>query len=103
MLVRIDGKRLGDIAAGTKVVHARPARSESPFTDAAPLAPAWRLSLDQQSAIVALAARAPRLTPERLDELAALAAAASGDRGRSGADVTTRVPGVAQWLLGRRR
>jgi hypothetical protein len=55
-----------------------------------------------QAAIVALAARAPTLTGERLDELAALAAAVSGDRGRSGPNVTRRVLGVAQWAMGKR-
>jgi uncharacterized RDD family membrane protein YckC len=103
MLVRADGKRLGDIAAGTIVVHDRPARSEAPVADAAPLQPALRLSREQQSAVVALAARAPRLTPQRLDELASLAAVVSGDTGHTGPEVTTRVLGVAQWLLGRRR
>jgi hypothetical protein len=39
---------------------------------------------------------------ERLDELAAMAAAVSGDAGRAGPDVTRRVLGVAQWVLGRR-
>ena len=47
-------------------------------------------------------ARAPTLTIERLDELAALAATVSGDAGRRGPEVTRRVLGVAQWLLGRR-
>jgi hypothetical protein len=103
MLLRADGKRLGDIAAGTMVVHDRPPRSESPVADAVPLAPVLRLSLEQQAAVVSLAARARRLTPQRLDELAALAAVVSGDRGHSGPDVTTRVLGVAQWLIGRRR
>jgi hypothetical protein len=42
------------------------------------------------------------LTVERLDELAALAAVVSGDRGRTGPNVTRRVLGVAQWVLGHR-
>jgi hypothetical protein len=46
--------------------------------------------------------RAPTLTVERLDELAGLAAGVSGDQGRTGTDVTRRVLGVAEWLLGRR-
>ena len=52
--------------------------------------------------MIALAARAPTLTAERLDELAALAAAVSGDRGRAGPNVTRRVLGVAQWAMGKR-
>jgi hypothetical protein len=42
------------------------------------------------------------LTEERLDELAALAAPVSGDAGREGPEVTRRVLGVAQFMLGRR-
>jgi len=65
-------------------------------TPVVPLAPS------DQAAIVALAARAPTLTGERLDELAALAAAVSGDGGRGGPNVTRRVLGVAQWAMGKR-
>jgi uncharacterized RDD family membrane protein YckC len=103
MLVRRDCRRLGDIAAGTLVVYGSRVRSASPVSGLAPLPPARPLTLADQAALVALAARAPRLTPERLDELAALAAVVSGDGGRSGARVTERVLGVAQWVLGRRR
>jgi hypothetical protein len=67
-----------------------------------PVAPAIALAPAEQAALVALAARVPTLTIERLDELAALAAPVSGDSGRTGPDVTRRVLGVAQWVLGRR-
>ncbi|HUR32888.1 MAG TPA: RDD family protein [Vicinamibacterales bacterium] len=103
LLLRRDGQRLGDIAAGTLVVHQSRVVTDSPASEVPPLAPARRLTLDDQRALVALAARAPRLTTERLDELAALAAAVSGDAGRAGPAVTARVLGVAQWVLGRRR
>lgn len=102
MLVRRDGKRLGDIAAGTIVVYDRGASAPSVVEGVEPIAPAMPLAPADQAAVIALAARAPRLTPERLDELAALAAPASGDGGRSGPEVTRRVLGVAQWVLGRR-
>jgi len=102
VLVRRDSKRLGDIAAGTLVVHERRPAARLPHIDAAPLAPARPLAPEDQAAVMALAARAPRLTAERVDELAALAAVVSGDAGRSGAEVTARVLGVGQWLLGRR-
>jgi hypothetical protein len=42
------------------------------------------------------------LTPERLDELAAMAAVVSGDGGHAGPEVTRRVLGVARWVLGGR-
>lgn len=102
MLLRRDGKRLGDIAAGTIVVYDRGASAPSVVEGVEPIAPAIPLAPADQAAVIALAARAPRLTPERLDELAALAAPASGDGGRSGPEVTRRVLGVAQWVLGRR-
>ena len=102
LLLRRDCKRLGDIAAGTMVLH-QPRKVPKLFLDEiTPLVPAMPLAQEDQAALVALAARAPRLTAARLDELAALAGVVSGDAGRSGPDVTRRVLGVAQWLLGRR-
>jgi len=102
LLVRSDGKRLGDIAAASMVVHESHAVPRLALSDVAPIPPARPLTPDDQAAVVALAARVPRLTTERLDELAALAASVSGDAGRDGPDVTRRVLGVAQWVLGRR-
>jgi hypothetical protein len=102
MLIREDFKRLGDIAAGTLVVYQAPRVQKIAASDIPPMAPVITLSARDQAAIVALAERAPKLTGERLDELAALAAAVSGDAGQSGPQVTQRVLAVAQWLLGRR-
>jgi hypothetical protein len=123
MLLRGDFKRLGDIAANTLVVYRSEPVSKALFLNhrlmqtlvnkTAPastailenveaLAPVRPLPPQDQAAIVALAARAGRLTVERLNELAALAAWVSGDAGRSGPQVTHRVLGVAQWLLGKR-
>jgi uncharacterized RDD family membrane protein YckC len=102
MLVRPDFKRLGDLAAATLVVYQpRPAAKIAPG-ELVPLPPAIAVSPQDQAAVIALAARAPRLTPARVDELAALAGAVSGDVGRSGPEVTRRVLAVAQWFLGRR-
>ena len=102
MLFRRDCKRLGDIAAGTLVVHQAPAASQMTLTDVPPVVPVRPLAPEDQAAIIAFAARAWRLTPQRLDELAAIAAPVSGDAGHAGPDVTRRVLGVAQWVLGRR-
>ena len=102
MLLRRDCKRLGDVAAATLVVHVPRVVSRNVTANVPPVAPALPLGPEDQAAIDALAARAPTLTAERLDELAALAARASGDHGRSGPEVTERVLGVAQWVLGRR-
>jgi uncharacterized RDD family membrane protein YckC len=102
MLVRRDFKRLGDLAAATLVVYQPRPAAKIAAGDIAPLAPAIAVSLQDQAAVIALAARAPRLTPARVDELAALAATVSGDAGRSGPEITRRVLAVAQWFLGRR-
>ena len=102
MLVRRDFKRLGDLAAATLVVYRLKPASSATFGDLEPLAPAMWIAPHDQAAVIALAARAPRLTRDRLDELAALAAPISGDTGKSGPEVTLRVLAVAQWLLGRR-
>jgi uncharacterized RDD family membrane protein YckC len=102
MLLRKDFKRLGDLAAATLVVYqSRPSASIT-LDQVQPLAPVRPLSPRDQAAVISLAARAPKLNAERLDELAALAATVSGDEGRYGPDVTRRVLAVAQWLLGRR-
>lgn len=102
MLVRRDAKRLGDLAAATLVVHEPRAARKISLDQVAAVPPARPLSPRDQAAVLAFAERAPTLSGERLDELAAIAAPASGDQGRMGADVTRRVLGVAQWLLGHR-
>ncbi|HTU68627.1 MAG TPA: RDD family protein [Steroidobacteraceae bacterium] len=102
MLVRPDGKRLGDLAAGTLVVHQPRPAPKATLEMVAPIAPARALSPRDQAAVISLAARAPSLTIERLDELAALARSVQGDEARGSSEVTRRVLGVAQWLLGRR-
>jgi uncharacterized RDD family membrane protein YckC len=102
ILVRRDAKRLGDLAAATTVVHESRAVRTIVLDDVPPVVPAKLLSPRDQAAVIALAARASTLTTERLDELAAMAASVSGDDGRTGRAVTTRVLGVALWFLGRR-
>jgi uncharacterized RDD family membrane protein YckC len=102
MLVRSDCKRLGDLAAATLVVHQSKPVPKVVLDNVVPLAPARPLAQRDQAAVIALAARAPTLSVERLDELAALAASVSGDQGHAGPEVTRRVLGVAQWLMGRR-
>jgi uncharacterized RDD family membrane protein YckC len=102
MLVRRDFKRLGDLAAGTLVVHRPRAVRKVALPEVPVIAPALSLALSEQAAIVALASRASRMTVERLDELAALAAPVVDQPGESGPDVTRRVLGVARWLMGQR-
>jgi uncharacterized RDD family membrane protein YckC len=102
MLLRRDFKRLGDIAAATLVVYQPRPTPKFVLPQVELVQPALLLAPQDQAAVIALAARASRLTRDRIDELAALAARVSGDADRSGPEVTRRVLGVAQWLLGHR-
>lgn len=102
MLFSREGKRLGDLAASTIVVHLPRPAPKATLDMVQPLAPAMSLSQRDQSALIALAARAPSLTVERLEELAVLAAPAQGQARGTPEEITRRVLGVSQWLLGRR-
>ena len=78
-------QRLGDLAAGTVVVHveAQPAPHPAPGA-AESLAPPFPLTLPEQRAIMGFSERAPGLTLERARELADLLeplTGASGDEG----------------------
>lgn len=91
------GRRLGDLVAGTLVVHVHPVQP-LPVTVAggthAPLSP---LRPEEQVAVLAFAERAPRLTPERQMELADLVTPITGAQGAAG---VARLGGIARWLLG---
>lgn len=116
MLINRDCKRLGDLAAGSLVVHAQPVQLHDEPPPATPLMPLRPLSQAEQAAIRAWAGRAQRLTPERFEELAALAAPilppppAGPTESRRPVLATSaartaaapRLLGVAQWLMGRR-
>lgn len=103
MLVRADFKRLGDLAAGTLVVHAESPRLHGALPEAVPREPARALSTHEQAVIVAWAGRTTRLTAARVDELAELALPVTAGAERTdAAHATQRLLGVAQWLVGRR-
>ena len=101
MLFRHDFKRLGDIAAGTLVVHAQREVMRGTPPPAPARAPAVPLSARAQAAIVAWAGRVTRLTDARADELAEIAVPVVAPRAMGGDRVAALV-GVAHWLLGRR-
>jgi uncharacterized RDD family membrane protein YckC len=107
LLLRPDFKRLGDLAAGTLVVHTTAAKLDGPLGAADPTAPPRAMSTREQAAVIAWAGRATRLTPARLGELALL----TGPIASAGLDAarepdpdraTKRLLGVAQWLVGKR-
>jgi uncharacterized RDD family membrane protein YckC len=101
VLMRRDARRLGDLAAGTLVVYRDRASPKGDFGRGEPLPPPVALTLRQQTAIAAFGWRASRLTPERAEEIAALAAAAVPGTQRSA--MTARLVGIARWQHGQRR
>jgi len=99
MLLGRRSQRLGDLAAGTLVVHLEPLPPAPRPADAeaAPLAPTWPLTLPEQRAIMSFAERAPGLTPERAGELADLLEPLTGARGGQG---VARLQALARGLRG---
>ncbi|WP_101926280.1 MULTISPECIES: RDD family protein [Luteimonas] len=92
-------RRLGDMVAGTLVIHAPRERPRPQALEVAAQAPAMPLQPHEQAAVIAFAERAHALTPERRQELGDLVTpvtAAHGERG------VLRLLGIANWLLGRR-
>lgn len=102
MLLTQRFQRLGDLAAGTLVVHrGSTGKTRIVATDqpAPLLAPTVALTVGEQHALVALVARQQRLSTERLNELAALAPALTG---RDPAQQRLRLLGIARYLAGGR-
>jgi uncharacterized RDD family membrane protein YckC len=91
-------RRLGDVVAGTMVVHAK----EPPIGHQVPAAPAQPLPVPlapaEQAALVDFAERAERLTPQRQEELANLLEPLTGCRDTA---AVRRLLGYANGLLGR--
>ncbi len=87
-------RRLGDMAAGTLVIHTRhEGLPDHVELGAAPVPPPIALDAEEEQAVVAFAERAPSLTAARADELARLAAPLGGTR--------KALEGIAAHLLGR--
>lgn len=93
------GRRLGDLVAGTLVVHLPPRVAIAPARTDAVLAPPVSLQPGEQMAVIAFAERAPALSSARQQELGDIASALSGARGQNG---VLRLYAMANWLLGRR-
>lgn len=97
-------QRLGDLAAGTLVIHRPLPAGPVPGTaavlpDAPPSPPPFPVTLDERLAIVALAQRHASLSKERQRELADLL---RGPLGAEGDVALARLHGIAHWLLGER-
>ncbi|HMW17364.1 MAG TPA: RDD family protein [Accumulibacter sp.] len=95
------GKRLGDLAAGTLVVHlSRPPRDEPVADDVGSEPPPFALTRDEQLAVIEFSQRAPLLTPERAAEVASVAGPLTA--GLSGEAAERRLRRIGNFLLGNR-
>lgn len=92
------GRRLGDVVAGTMVIHAGdpPAGQGVPAAAAVPLP--LVLAADEQAALVEFAERSAQLTLQRQEELANLLGPLTG---RSDTAAVRQLIAHANWLLGR--
>lgn len=93
------GRRLGDLVAGTLVVHLPPRAALPPARIATALALPVPLQPAEQKAVIAFAERAPGLSTSRQQELGDIAFPLSQARGQTG---VLRLYAMANWLLGRR-
>ena len=88
-------QRLGDMVAGTLVVHVDPALSRRHIPDAIAQAPRRALSADEARTVVDLAERATELGAERTDELLVLAQPLLG-----GVENQASLRAIAHYLVG---
>lgn len=93
------GRRLGDLVAGTLVVHGDALPRHAPATIDSALPPPMPLQPQEQSAVIAFAERAPLLSPARQQELAGIVTPLTETGGQVG---VLRLYAMANWLLGRR-
>ncbi|MHB1246108.1 MAG: RDD family protein [Sulfuriferula sp.] len=99
MLLHPDFKRLGDIAAGTRVVYRGAAMkaAEVPAVPARP--PHFPLNLEAQRAVINFAERSGEISPERMEELASIVFPQRGNQHASG---IKQLHATANWLLGKK-
>lgn len=103
MLIDRDFRRLGDLAAGTVVVHREAELAGYRVPTGPPLRPPVPLDLDEQRAILDFAERLGTWSEARSAELAGLAAPLTGIPPREGGiEGVKSLLGFANWLLGRR-
>jgi len=91
-------KRLGDLAAGTVVLHVDRRKPADLTSEVRPAPPPVALLPAEQRAIVEFAERAGQLTPERREELAEIVGALT----RAGVDPAAQLVAQARWIAGQR-
>ena len=100
MLLNRDFKRLGDLAAGTIVVHTERERKSKGVPRSEPMPIAFALDLPEQRAIIDFAERRASWSDERAEELANHAAPLT--RGAPSGESADRLMRIANYLVGRR-
>ena len=90
-------QRLGDLVAGTLVVHVPEAHRTVPIPEAPALALPVSLSLEEQSALLAFGERSSQLNPARCEELADLLGSLTGLQGAAN---VTALQGMARHIRG---
>ena len=95
MLCDSQFRRLGDIVAGTLVVHHERPRERQPAPPATPVAPPFPFNADQQRTLADLFERERSLPPERMAELGTIAEPITG---RTGAASVEAMRGYAAWF-----
>lgn len=81
MMLDVKFRRIGDIVAGTIVVHREPTPVRIPPLQAAPLVPPFPLNADQQRTLADLFERERALPVERMAELGTIAEPLTGKTG----------------------
>lgn len=100
MLINREFKRLGDLAAGTLVVHKKAFTHSGKLPEQKPKHIGIPLTLEEQSAILHFGERSNRLSEARRYELADVLSPAID--GHSSQQRYQSILGVANWLRGRR-
>ncbi|MDY6904655.1 MAG: RDD family protein [Thermodesulfobacteriota bacterium] len=98
MLINRDFKRLGDMAAGTLVVHAEKETAASPvrnIQETVPIRPPADLRVNEQRTLLDFAERGATLSRERRIELAGLLSELTG---KTGEPALNELEGYAMWL-----
>jgi len=92
-------QRLGDLVAGTVVVHKVAHFDNTTLPEVAATIPDMDLFPEDRRALVAFVQRHNSMTPERADELAGIL---SGVTNRKGSDNIRHLYGIGKWILGSR-
>ncbi len=102
MLINKDFKRLGDLAAGTMVVHRRSLKDEKLVYEQDGLAPKIPLTLEEQSAIISFAERSQRMSEDRTHELAEYLSPwlKQENTSKEPLDAARLLKRIAKWLRG---